>query len=574
MKSLILLCFSALLITSCTESSTNKNEIEEEALTKVEDTLSLHLSKKFDSTLLKATNEIRYVIENRLPEERFKTTGKELYSSVLLPDFYVDYAFSPVWIKSFDNFEKAYEMIDFILELEFHGFIPEHYHLRSLLNLKDSLQTDSTMVFDPNIISSFDLLLTDAYFMTAAHLYHGKVDPESLKAEWGIQRNKKNLEFDEKLKEILDGTSVKEAMQHFYPDILGYDQLVEKAKYLKKQLPNDFQIKIPKTSIPLDIFQDSLYNEQINKKLFVLGFSKADTLYPSDSLKDLFQAIKSFQYNHGLNTDGKIGPLTYEALNTPLSNRMEQIYTNMERLRWLPEKENPKKILVNIADFTLDYMNGKDTIIHMRTVVGKNFRQTPVFNSKMTYLVFSPTWTVPPGILRNDVLPEVAKNRGYLASKNMQVIDLSGNRIDPSTIDWQKARKGSFPYLIRQMPGNDNALGHVKFMFPNKYSVYLHDTPSRSLFSKDERIFSSGCIRVEKPQELARLLLNDTVNWSDGKISAAMNQKNERTVILKESVDVYIYYLTSWSHKGNIHFRKDVYSRDDEVFEALQLERK
>lgn len=567
------LLFSIILFSSCKESTSDENEVDQ-VPTNEKDTLKPYHTKKFNHTKEEIKNHIRYVIENKLPEKRYNVLETELYSSDLLPKFYIDQAFSPVWITSFNKLDKVFEMVDFIEELEFHALVSEQYHLKNLRRLSDGLQADSTLFFEPHIISAFDMLLTDAFFMVSAHLYHGKVDPESLKAEWGIQRNKVNLAFDEKLAEIKNGKEVKRVMKDFYPDLLGYERLVEKAKYLKNQLTHDFSIEIPKNKLPLDIFEDASHNDAIIKKLFVLGFSKLDSLNPKDSLQMLLQSIKVFQHNHGLNTDGKIGLLTYEALNTPVSKKLEQIYVNMERLRWLPEKVNPKKILVNIADFTLDYMRNNDTIIHMRTVVGKNFRQTPVFNAKMTYLVFSPTWTVPPGILRNDVLPEVAKNTNYLANKNMHVIDGAGNRVDPNTIDWQKARKGNFPYAIRQMPGNENALGRVKFMFPNKHSVYLHDTPSKSLFAKDERIFSSGCIRVEKPLELARVLLNDSTNWNEVKIRDAMNRTSERTVLFNEPVDVYIYYLTSWSHKGSIHFRKDLYNRDEEVYRALQMERK
>lgn len=335
--------------------------------------------------------------------------------------------------------------------------------------------------------------------------------------------------------------------------------MVDKAKKFSEIAKKDTLINIPNNYNFSNINTDTSVLKRIYNKLNLLGYTeKPFQSFISDS--SLFEnIIKKVQHNHGLNADGSIGKLTFEAINTPIEDREKQLYINMERIRWLPEKLDEYRVVVNIADFTLDVMDGRDTLINMRTIVGRNFRQTPVFESNMTYLVFSPTWTVPPGILRNDMLPAIKKDKGYLSKNNMVVLDRSGGRVDASQIDWQKMSGGNFTYIIRQMPGQNNALGNVKFMFPNSHSVYLHDTPSRGLFSKDERTFSSGCIRVEKPHELAKILLNDSVKWSDDKIRAAMRLSNERTVLLKRTIKVYLYYLTAWDGDN---FRKDIYNRD------------
>jgi murein L,D-transpeptidase YcbB/YkuD len=206
----------------------------------------------------------------------------------------------------------------------------------------------------------------------------------------------------------------------------------------------------------------------------------------------------------------------------------------------------------------------------MRAVVGKNYRKTPVFNDRMTYIVFSPNWTVPPTILQNDVIPELLKGPAYLEKKKMHLLRPDGSEIAYKDIDWSKISKHRFPYLVRQNPGPGNSLGRVKFMFPNNYDIYIHDTPSKGSFSINDRALSSGCIRAEKPYELAVLLLADIPEWSPSHIRSAMEQIREQRVFLKTPVDVMVIYLTAWTDgNSRVQFRKDVYGQDGIVLNAL-----
>jgi murein L,D-transpeptidase YcbB/YkuD len=280
----------------------------------------------------------------------------------------------------------------------------------------------------------------------------------------------------------------------------------------------------------------------------------------------LFKAVTSFQTRYGLTADGEIGKGTVEAMNVSVVERVNQIKVNMERWRWLPKEFGDFYLMVNIADFKLEVVKaGKVERTH-KVIVGKNFRRTPVFSSKMTYLVLCPTWTVPPGILRNDVLPAARKDIAIFEKKKLQIFDQSGNIVDPATVDWNDKVVNSFIY--RQPAGADNALGDVKFMFPNNFSVYIHDTPTRDLFDKTERNFSSGCIRLHEPLKMAEYLLQGT-DWTFEKIKKHVATATPLTIHLKEQPNVHILYWTAWTRDGIVQFRKDIYGRDPKLLESL-----
>ena len=570
MRKSLLLLYICSLFYQCTSEQEEVIVVETEVIVAPPNLIEDH--KEEIATIIRET------IENRVPEERYSVMGVELYSSVLIPQFYTNRGFENAWIANLDSLNFLDEFILYIAELEHHGLQPAQYHQDKISVLRDSIALNiETKTFNPSTIAQLDLLLSDAFFMMSSHLYHGKVNAESLTAEWGIRRDKPEVALDQKLELFIQRQSPFTFMKIFYPDHRGYEMMIAEAKALQNKLQGDYKTKIslPKDKLSIDLWLDSIHHNSINKKLQFLGYSHQDTIDFSDSLLGLHKAVKLLQKAHGLNADGKLGRNTLLALDQSIEDKINALYVNMERLRWLPDSLNKRHILVNIADFTLDFVNNQDTLIQMRTVVGKDFRQTPVFNARLTYLVLSPTWTVPPGILRNDVIPAVAKNINYLASKNMRVLDASGNSVDPTTINWRKVNAGGkFPYRVRQDPGAQNALGRVKFMFPNKYSVYLHDTPSKELFARDERIFSSGCIRIEKPFELAQLLLaDDSVRWNDNAIKEAMESGKETTVLLKNPVNVYIYYLTAWSNGKEMSYRQDIYGRDKEILEALKERR-
>ena len=284
-------------------------------------------------------------------------------------------------------------------------------------------------------------------------------------------------------------------------------------------------------------------------------------------------ALIIFQKHQGLETDGIAGPKTIAALNVSPVERIQQIKLNLERWRWLPQSLGEKYIIVNIPDFRLDVIENEISRLHMRVVVGKSYRRTPVFSDHITYLVLNPRWEVPHNIAVKDKLPLIKKDPEYFKKIHMSVLKGWGSdakKIDPATINWTALNERNFPYRLRQSPGPWNALGQIKFMFPNQFNVYLHGTPDQQLFLKESRSFSSGCIRLESPIDLAVYLLASLPGMSKTAIQQSIDQNREQTIRLSEPMTVHLLYWTAWvSDDNTMQFRPDIYGRDKLLAGAL-----
>jgi len=292
-------------------------------------------------------------------------------------------------------------------------------------------------------------------------------------------------------------------------------------------------------------------------------------------------ALKSYQDTHGLEMDGKIGPATFEALNTPVEKRIEQIIVGLERERWLPEDLGSRYIMVNIAGFELDAVSDNKLQFTMPVITGRAYRQTPSFNAHINEIIFNPSWHVPYNIAVSDKLPKLKNNPNAFSGKGYNFYDSSGNSVSPASVNWGAYSSGNFPYRIVQSPGSANALGKIRFTIdyesaklPN-LNVYLHGTPEQELFSKSQRSFSSGCIRVEDPARLAQFVFDEPNTWSMDRIKKeTVGSKTDR-VKLKDPISVYITYFTVWKDaQGRTNFVKDIYGQDKQVWEALQSRRK
>ena len=287
------------------------------------------------------------------------------------------------------------------------------------------------------------------------------------------------------------------------------------------------------------------------------------------------QAVRRFQHRHGLEVDGVVGPATLAALNISVEERIWQVQVNLERWRWLPPNLGERYILVNIANYGLEVIEKTNPILTMRAVVGKRYQRTPVFSALMTYMVFQPYWNVPPNIAKKEILHLVQKDPNYLEKNQMKVFQGWGTErkeeIDPQTVNWARITPDHLPYNFRQEPGKMNALGRIKFMFPNKFHVYLHDTPARELFQRTIREFSHGCIRIEKPIDLALYLLSGSPGWSEERLLEEIEKSIDRIVRIQNPFPVHVLYWTAWvDEDGTLQFRNDIYGRDEPLKKALE----
>jgi murein L,D-transpeptidase YcbB/YkuD len=281
------------------------------------------------------------------------------------------------------------------------------------------------------------------------------------------------------------------------------------------------------------------------------------------------EAVRRFQHRHGLNEDGVVGATTQEELGVPVETRIDQIRVNLERARWIVHDLPAFFVAVNVAGQRLYVVRDGAVVWETRVVVGKEATRTPIFSAPMRYVVLNPTWSVPRSI-GPEVLADVRRDPSYLEQQGFRVLDAAGREVDPAAVDFERGDGADFPYLFRQQPGPDNALGRIKLMFPNPYSVYLHDTPARSLFARERRTFSHGCIRVEDPLRLAELVLDDPERWSRGALEAAIATGATRTAVLARPLPVLVLYWTAATDlHGELHFYRDVYGRDEAVLLAL-----
>jgi murein L,D-transpeptidase YcbB/YkuD len=527
---------------------------------------ALMLAATFSTGAGESSESIRTFIDTREEGLYYKVDNEYLLSGKVLQLFYVNRNYEPAWFNHNIFSNNGFALLDYIRQADLQGLQPEDYHLHlieayigKILCLYKPMDTSEMM--------KIDLLLTDAFLLLGSHLYYGKVDPEKEGANWKMQRKDPELRLDLKLEEVLAGNDVSKELNLLAPRYRAYWKMKEELAFFLKL--NEQLWPVLLSDITIKPGDSSQLLPKIRERLIKLRYQLSDSISITFD-KELEKQLKLFQDDWGLNTDGVIGKSTLEDLNRLPYKLISKLKVNMERYRWLPLQVTEKYIIVNIANFKLDLIAGTDTLISMRVVVGKEPRLTPVFTEQLSYIVFSPNWTVPPTILQEDIIPELLKGSEYLSKRNMILIRHDGSELAYTDIDWTTITKENFPYTVRQNPGAGNALGRVKFMFPNTYNVYIHDTPSKASFARDERDISSGCVRVEKPFDLAVLLLSDSPEWSPENIFLAMQQDKEQAVRLKIPVDVVIIYLTAWTDgKDRIQFRRDVYQRDEIVMEAL-----
>lgn len=418
---------------------------------------------------------------------------------------------------------------------------------RSLEERMAEFISDGLAHTSPKLLAQTDLDLTLQFFIYARTAYAGKLEPADL--QWFIPRKKidalalldslvgrkvDNIEMWEPLNPVYQALRKKLVQYDKISDSGGWDSIFIDSK--QKFKPGD----------------SSIVFKELKKRLIASGdYKSADTSYCYDSA--FVEAVKRAQRSFGLKDDGIANKALISQLNVPIKARIEQMLVNLERMRWLPEKSDSNRIVVNIPEFVLHVFENNKQVLKMNIVVGKEGTSTVIFNDYLKYIVFSPYWNVPHSIVKNEIVPAIKRNKNYLARNHMEI---TGN-------------SGSVP-IVRQLPGPWNSLGRVKFLFPNNYNIYLHDTPAKSLFSKEKRAFSHGCIRIEDPVSMAEYLLRNDSLWTSAKIKDAMMLGKEKWVTLKTPVPVFISYYTAWvDSNGELNFRDDIYGHDRQMAEHL-----
>jgi murein L,D-transpeptidase YcbB/YkuD len=406
---------------------------------------------------------------------------------------------------------------------------------------------------DPQRVQKLELLLTTSFFNYTNKAFTGTVK-NPLDLEWFIPRKKKDYQALLDTLVSTKGNPIREPVNRYYT--LLKDKL-RIYRGIEKQ-GGWGSIDIPKKALKKEDTDSSLI--EVKKTLVLMGDLKEfdSTAVFTDSLAI---AVKRFQHRMGLAENGKIDANTATELNRPVSFRIRQIMLNMERLRWVPDEIEPNMLLVNIPEFKLHvFENGVQSWM-CNVVVGKEANKTSIFKGNLSYVVLNPYWVVTNNIINNEILPKLKSNPGYLARNNMEVV--SGDKVlNPNSIKWSSFQK-NIPYTIRQKPGPSNSLGKVKFLFPNNYSIYLHDTPSKNLFGETARAFSHGCIRVSEPERLALHLLKNNPAWDEEKLESVWATQKEKWITVRPSVPVYIVYFTAWvDYTGQLNFRTDLYGLD------------
>ena len=504
-----------------------------------------------------------------------RAAGEPVYASLVLPSFYERRLYRPAWSDERGPTRLADDLIEALRRADLEGLRSEDYHLAGIEAVLAAVRVDAKRgpALAPDRWAELDLLLTDAFLVYGAHLLAGRVNPETLRPEW--VSNRRTADIAVVLEAALASGNIAATLDGLDPPEVGYRRLREALARYRRVATAGGWPAIPE-GLPLHAGDRGAAVTALRQRLRLEDGLVGEV---ADQPEDLFdagleQALAKFQRRHGLTEDGVVSAATRAELNVSVERRVEQLELNLERWRWLPKDLGRRHIIVNIAAFELEVMDGDSLVMSMRVVVGRPFDRTPVLSDTMRYLVLNPYWHVPSTIATTELLPKLKRDPSYLARYKLRVFPssrLDAHEIDPATVNWSTITAAHFPYLLRQDPGPRNALGRIKFMFLNKYHVYLHDTPARPLFEETQRDFSHGCIRIQHPIELAVYLLRDDPRWDHDAILAALDDAEDRSVALPEPMPIHLLYWTAWADPdGTIEFLRDIHDRDAPLFTALR----
>jgi murein L,D-transpeptidase YcbB/YkuD len=504
----------------------------------------------------------------------------DLSAAARLHQFYARRDYAPAWLDSAGLKPAATAFLTALRNAEKEGLDTDDYPLAALeYQLAELLyQGGGPAGILPRQAADLDIDLSLAALAFGRHLALGRITPANTGSSWyGPTRSGA---WQARLDRMLTAVTAERLTAAAAPAQPAYTALRAALKRYRQIAAGGGWSPVPsENTLELGVQSEAVIHlrRRLEKSGDILPevnriAANSMTLYRFDAA--VAAAVARFQERHGLKIDAKAGKQTLAALNIPVETRVDTLKANMERQRWVPAELGDRYLRVNIPAFELTAVEDDRVVKTMRVVVGRPKRPTPVLSGQMTYLELNPFWHVPPRIARKDILPKVQANPDYLLQQGFRVFSdwtAQARELDPREIDWTQVSQRNFPYKLRQDPAVSNALGRVKFMFPNKHSIYLHDTPSKGLFKRERRSFSSGCVRVAQPRELAALLLADMPAWQGGRLADAFEAKRPTVVRLKHPMPVHLQYWTAWvDTHGRVQFRADIYNRDRALLQALE----
>jgi murein L,D-transpeptidase YcbB/YkuD len=478
--------------------------------------------------------------------------------------FYTERDWQPFWIGRDGLTPAAGSLLEAVRASGDEGLKPAEYHLPEIEPLLLSMPLNGADA------ARLELLFSDAFLNLARHLAEGRRRPADADPEWHIPVQPGNP--GGLLREVAAGRPVAGALDSQRPGHPGYRRLREALVRYRALADSGGWPELPAGGKLESGVRDARV-PTLRHRLQITG--DAPLTPPADEEffdAELDAAVRAFQTRHGLEVDGVVGRNTRAALIASAQERVRQLVINLERWRWLPRDFGPRHIQVNAAAFKLEYLEQNRPQLEMKVIIGRTYRRTPAFTERMTYLELNPYWNVPKRIARLDLLPKLEHDPEYFDRQGIRILSdwsASAEVIPPEEMAWEAGSGRRFPYRLQQLPGPLNALGRIKFMLPNRFDIYLHDTPSRNLFQRTVRTFSSGCIRLEKPIDLALRVLEGS-DWDEASLLEAIDSGEHRIISLPRSIPVYMVYLTAWvDPAGVVNFRNDVYDRDQRMEQAL-----
>ncbi|OUS06327.1 hypothetical protein A9Q96_09740 [Rhodobacterales bacterium 52_120_T64] len=488
--------------------------------------------------------------------------GSELLE---LKKFYAAQAYQPIWADG--TTDSMLALLTAIEQAPKHGMSVSRYNTAELEALWVAANT-------PEDFALLEYIAAQSYVKFAKELNAGMLDPRGIPNPGADHDEMYATRYVPKTSDLLDAVADAADKSAYYktlqPSSPEYAEMLKLKAELESLISSNGWGPVVPNGRTLRLGNSSGRVAALRLRLDQRGYEPTDLTSPEYD-NALVEVVKLFQQDFGLNADGVIGPQTLTSINAQPDERLKQVIVNLERLRWMNYDLGDRHVYVNIPDFRASIIDDSKPTLSFRVVVGKNKYQTTEFSDVMTHMVINPSWNVPNSIATEEYLPQLRSDPTVLLRQNIQMmVRSSGQLIDSSRLDYAYFTEDNFPFFLKQTPGSGNALGRVKFMFPNRFNIYMHDTPARSLFTKDARAFSHGCVRVQKPLEFAHALLSLQTNDPKSLFESILSSGEETQINLAKPVPVHIVYRTAWINRdGEAQFRHDIYGRDKLVYDAL-----